>query len=57
LKDIRAKDSLGGGLEQEFKNALAKIKTKEELAGISDYYYNKYNQTFYQLLLKFLHNL
>jgi hypothetical protein len=51
LKDIRAKDSLGGGLEQEFKNALAKIKTKEELAGISDYYYNKYNQTFYRFLI------
>ena len=46
LKDIRAKD----GSEQEFRNELAKIKTKEELAGISDYYYNKYNETFYDFL-------
>jgi hypothetical protein len=46
LKDIRAKD----GSLQEFKNALSQIKTKEQLAGVSDYYYGKYNETFFNFL-------
>jgi LAS superfamily LD-carboxypeptidase LdcB len=50
LKDIREKDGIGSGLMQDFKNVLAKIKTKEELAGLSDYYYTKYNQDFYEFL-------
>jgi hypothetical protein len=51
LKDIRANDSLLGGKEQEFKNVLSKITTKEQLASISDYYYTKYNETFYDFLV------
>ena len=51
LKDIRAKDGAFGGLENEFKGVLAKINSKEKLAGISDYYYGKYNQKFYDFLV------
>jgi len=51
LKDIRANDGVFGGKEQEFKNILSKITTKEQLAGISDYYYTKYNETFYDFLV------
>jgi hypothetical protein len=46
LKDIRDRD----GSMEEFKRVLAQINTKEKLAGISDYYYNKYNQTFYDFI-------
>jgi hypothetical protein len=50
LKDIRAKDGILGGKEQEFNNILKKINTKEKLASVSDYYYSKYNETFYDFL-------
>jgi len=51
LKAIRAKDGIGAGLEGDFKKELSKITTKEQLAAISDYYYTKYNQTFYDFLI------
>jgi len=50
LKDIRANDGVFGGKEQEFLNVLSKINTKDKLAGVSDYYYNNYNQSFFVFL-------
>ena len=47
LKSIRDKD----GSIDEFKAELAKITSKEALAGISDAYYNKYNETFFNFLI------
>lgn len=50
LKDIRANDRIFGGKEQEFLNVLSKINTKDKLAGVSDYYYNNYDQSFFVFL-------
>jgi len=46
LKDIRDKN----GSEEAFKAQLSRITSKEALAGISDAYYNKYNEKFYDFL-------
>ena len=47
LKSIRDRN----GSENEFKAELAKITSKGALAGISDAYYNKYNETFFNFLI------
>jgi len=50
LKDIRANDGIFGGRKQEFLNVLSKINTKDKLAGVSDYYYTNYDQSFFVFL-------
>jgi hypothetical protein len=50
LKDIRKKDSFIDSYYQEFLNVLSKINTKDKLAGVSDYYYTNYDQSFFVFL-------
>jgi hypothetical protein len=50
LKDIRKRNSSFDKNLPDFINVLSKINTKDKLAGISDYYYIKYNEKFYDFL-------